>query len=67
MLLSLASIAAAQESPIQVGSKSFTESVILGDMLQQIVESTGRTAEHQRELGGTRLLWNALLAGELDA
>ncbi|HJN29091.1 MAG TPA: glycine betaine ABC transporter substrate-binding protein [Candidatus Latescibacteria bacterium] len=67
MLLSLASIATAQESPIQVGSKSFTESVILGDMLQQIVESTGRTAEHQRELGGTRLLWNALLAGELDA
>ncbi|MBT6149547.1 MAG: ABC transporter permease subunit [Gemmatimonadetes bacterium] len=57
----------AQETPLQIGSKSFTESVILGDMLQHLAQEAGEAAEHRRELGGTRILWNALLAGELDA
>lgn len=52
---------------LQVGSKSFTESVILGDMLQHLSQSAGAQTGHQRELGGTRILWNALLAGDIDA
>ena len=51
---------------IRVGSKVFTESVILGEIIKHLAASTGRRAYHQRELGGTRLLWDALLAGEID-
>ncbi len=51
---------------ITIGSKSFTESVILGDMASQLVVETGIDAEHRREIGGTRILWQALLAGQLD-
>lgn len=52
---------------ITVGSKGFTESVILGEMLRHLARQTGIEAHHQRQLGGTRVLWNALLSGEIDA
>jgi osmoprotectant transport system permease protein len=51
---------------VRVGSKSFTESVILGEMIRHLAASTGQRSYHQRELGGTRVLWEALLAGEID-
>lgn len=52
---------------ISVGSKSFTESVILGEMIRQLANQEGAVAGHRKQLGGTRVLWNALLAGEIDA
>ena len=52
---------------IKVGSKNSTESVILGEMLSQMVKKTGSDVIHQRQLGGTRVLWDALLNGEIDA
>lgn len=57
------------ETPVRitVGSKSFTESVILGEILRHLVRQAGNEAEHQRQLGGTRVLWNALLSGDIDA
>jgi osmoprotectant transport system permease protein len=51
---------------IRVGSKKFTESVILGEMIRLLVVDEGGEVKHQRELGGTRILWGALLAGEID-
>jgi osmoprotectant transport system permease protein len=45
-----------------VGSKAFTESVILGEIAARL---TGAT--HTREMGGTRVLWEALLNGQIDA
>lgn len=57
----------AQAKPtIKVGSKSFTESVILGDMLMHLAQTAGANAEHQSELGGTQVLWQALLKGDID-
>lgn len=53
--------------PIAVGSKAFTESVILGEMLRQLAESTQVPADHRAELGGTQILWKALVGGEVDA
>lgn len=50
-----------------VGSKKFTESVILGEMATGVVRDAGFAAEHRRELGGTRVLWSALVGGEIDA
>ena len=52
---------------ITIGSKSFTESVILGEMLRQLAQRAGVEAVHLRQLGGTRVLWNALLSGDIDA
>ncbi|BAU47488.1 amino acid ABC transporter permease [Sulfurifustis variabilis] len=51
---------------VTVGSKKFTESVILGEAARQLVEAQGMPARHRAELGGTRVLWNALLAGDID-
>ena len=52
---------------VTIGSKAFTESVILGEMLRQLAEQAGARTEHKRQLGGTSILWRALLSGEIDA
>ncbi len=52
---------------IVVGSKKFTESVILGETLSLLAREAGWEVRHRRELGGTRVLWNALVAGDIDA
>ena len=52
--------------PVVVGSKVFTESVILGEVATQLLRSSGQEAEHRRELGGTRVLWSAMLRGDID-
>ena len=54
-------------APVQVGSKAFTESVLLGEVVTRTLRAAGIPAEHRRELGGTRILWDALQRGELDA
>jgi osmoprotectant transport system substrate-binding protein/osmoprotectant transport system permease protein len=60
--------AAAGPPLLRVGSKKFTESVILGELVAQLAAGAGAgvRVEHRRELGGTRVLWDALLAGEID-
>lgn len=52
---------------VKVGSKSFTESVVLGEMLVQLARDASYESEHVEGLGGTRLVWEALLAGQVDA
>ncbi|HEX9756179.1 MAG TPA: glycine betaine ABC transporter substrate-binding protein [Nitrospiria bacterium] len=56
----------ASEQVLTIGSKKFTESVILGEMMGLLFEQKGQEVVHRRELGGTRVLWNALLSGEID-
>jgi osmoprotectant transport system substrate-binding protein len=52
---------------ITVGSKFFTEQVILAELLAQHIEArTGIPVERKTNLGGTLLVHKALLAGELD-
>jgi osmoprotectant transport system permease protein len=53
-------------SGLVVGSKQFTESVILGEILRLAVAASGNTATHRAQLGGSRVLFNALQAGEID-
>jgi osmoprotectant transport system permease protein len=57
---------AAYAEQVVVGSKKFTESVVLGELARGLLESAGQAALHRRELGGTRVLWNALLGGDID-
>jgi len=51
---------------VTIGSKKFTESVILGDIVEGLVESEGLEGSHREQLGGTRVLWSALEGGEID-
>jgi osmoprotectant transport system permease protein len=51
---------------VRVGSKKFTESVLLGEMVRELAANAGASAVHRRELGGTRVLWNALQHGDID-
>ena len=57
----------AEDRALRIGSKAFTESVILGEIFTLTAESAGVPARHRAALGGTRLCWDALVAGELDA
>lgn len=56
---------AGDQRKIVVGSKDFTESVILAEILSQMLEKQGVTVERQFELGGN-LPHDALLAGQID-
>ncbi len=52
---------------IVVGSKNFTESPLLGELLALTIEAhTDLAVEHRANLGGTLVCWNALVAGEVD-
>ena len=51
---------------IRVGSKKFTESVLLGEIISELAVSQGAEVKYRKELGGTRVLWNGLLSGEID-
>ncbi|MDH5822654.1 glycine betaine ABC transporter substrate-binding protein [Luteimonas sp. RD2P54] len=52
---------------VAVGSKSFTESVVLGEIAAGLGRQSGTAVRHRRQLGGTRIVWRALLGGEIDA
>jgi osmoprotectant transport system permease protein len=50
---------------VVIGSKDFTEQVILGEMLAQVLEGAGLEVERRFELGGD-LCHRAMLSGEID-
>lgn len=52
---------------IVVGSKNFTEQIILGELLAQVIEQqTGLTVERRLNLGGTLVCDEALRRGDID-
>ncbi len=58
----------AGEGPsVVVGSKTFTESVILAEALAQLAREHGADARHRSDLGGTRVLFEGLRRGDIDA
>src|SRR5437899_10836603 len=55
------------QTKITIGSKFFTEQVMLAELLAQHIEAkTGIPVIRKTNLGGTLLVHKALLAGELD-
>jgi osmoprotectant transport system permease protein len=58
--------ASAAAATLHVASKAFTESVIVAELVTQMERSVGVVAEHRVGLGGTRLVWDALLSGAID-
>ncbi|MEO6745544.1 MAG: glycine betaine ABC transporter substrate-binding protein [Caldimonas sp.] len=57
-------VAAAE--PVKVGSKRFTESYILGEIVSQTLNAQGVAAEHRQGLGNTGILERALASGSID-
>jgi len=52
---------------LNVGSKRFTESYILGEILKQSAQAAGETsAAHSQGLGNTAIVLNALTTGSID-
>lgn len=52
---------------IVVASKNFTEQLILGEMMAQIIEAdTGMAVERKFNLGGTMICHSALIRGDID-
>jgi osmoprotectant transport system permease protein len=66
ILMTLGLLGAESERSVRVGSKVFTESVILGEIARDLALDAGIPVEHRRELGGTQILFHALQADELD-
>ncbi|NUZ07002.1 glycine betaine ABC transporter substrate-binding protein [Piscinibacter koreensis] len=57
---------AADQKPLVVGSKRFTESYVLGEILTQTLIAAGRPAVHKAGLGNTGILEQALASGAVD-
>jgi osmoprotectant transport system permease protein len=60
-------VAASAVTAVRVGSKSFTESYLVAEIVAQVVEQVGEApAERKFGLGGTGIVYGALVNGDLD-
>ena len=71
LVLLTAAVAAAacrrgNEGPVRIGSKNFSEQVILGEIAAQGLEARGLRVDRRLNLGGTFVCHKAIAAGELD-
>ena len=65
-LLMLASTASFAQTAVRVSSKIDTEGALLGNMMIQLLEANGIKTENKVQLGTTKILRGALIAGEID-
>jgi osmoprotectant transport system substrate-binding protein len=56
-----------EQRPLVVGSKNFTESVILGELLAQKLEGAGCKVDRRLNMGGTFVCDAAIRNGSIDA
>lgn len=61
----LIALTASGEETLRIGSKRFTESYVLGEVLLAAAKDKGR-AEHRQGLGNTGIVFAALKAGSID-
>ena len=68
LLLSASAFAQApnEGDPIVVGSKQFTEQIVLGKVIVQLLEDADYEVTDRTNLGGTAVARDALEAGEID-
>ncbi len=50
---------------VAVGSKKFTESYVLGEIVKKLLTTQGFKTTHDQGMGGTIILWQALLHGDI--
>ena len=51
--------------PTLVGSKKFTESYVLAEIVKRLFENAGVPTEHRQGMGGTIILWQALRSDQI--
>jgi osmoprotectant transport system substrate-binding protein len=66
-MLAIACSSKKEDRPIVVGSKNFTESVILGELLAQKLEGAGCKVDRRLNMGGTFVCDAAVRGGSIDA
>ena len=65
--LTAAALGPARASTIVIGSKNFTEQVVLGELLAQTLEQHGLTVTRRLNLGGSFICDRAIRSGDIDA
>lgn len=65
--LLLCGAASSADDTLRIGSKNFTESIVLAEVLRLDAQRHGLQLEHKRAMGGSAILWKALLEGSIDA
>lgn len=58
--------APARGTPVVIGSKTFTESYVLAEIMAQLLEAHGFEVRRQFGFGGTLVCFEALKTGEID-
>jgi len=66
-LLLLTFCTSQEKKPLTVGSKNFTESVLLGELVAQKLESAGCSVDRRLNMGGTFVCDSAVRSGAIDA
>jgi osmoprotectant transport system permease protein len=64
--LAFATSRGGKAKPVVVGSKNFTEQVLLGEILAAHLEASGFAVDRRLNLGGTSLCHAAVQSGQLD-
>src|SRR5450755_3907824 len=54
------------KSVIKVGSKNFTEELVLGEIYAQALERSGYLVQRRLDLGSTQIAMEAMQRGEID-
>jgi osmoprotectant transport system substrate-binding protein len=57
---------AVQAQAVRIGSKIDTEGALLGNLVVQVLEAGGVKTENKLQLGNTKIVRGALVAGEID-
>jgi osmoprotectant transport system substrate-binding protein len=66
LALSLFFAGAVQAQAVRIGSKIDTEGALLGNLIVQVLEAGGIKTENKLQLGNTKIVRSALVAGEID-
>lgn len=67
LALGMSGAALTAQGKVVVGSKNFTESAVLAELMAQMIEAhTELKVERRINLGGTMICWTALRAGDID-
>ena len=67
LIAALIACGCSRSRPLVVGSKNFTEQLVLGEIVaQQLERRLGKKVERKLDLGGTLLAQQALTSGQID-
>jgi osmoprotectant transport system permease protein len=66
LLVSLWTTSAFARQTVTIGSKKFTESYVLGEIVKKKLEDAGFRVEHKQGMGGTIILWSALKSAQIQ-